>query len=86
MKFHLTISPYCNFFLLLFREEDKKLLDMPHAGQLRAHFNRKNFPGRGFNNLYCRYHFLRMKLTSPKEYIAHIQVSKKSTSIVDRIV
>ena len=56
---------------------------MTDVGQLRAHVIRKNFLGRSFSQLFSRYHYLRMKFTTPKEYIAGLKVRKNLNLLFD---
>lgn len=70
-----TITIYL-FFIVLFRKENNMLLAMPDASKLRAHIIRRDFPGRNFPQLFSRFHYLRMKSTSPKEYIEDLKVRR----------
>lgn len=54
-------------------KENNMLLAMPDASKLRAHIIRRDFPGRNFPQLFSRFHYLRMKSTSPKEYIEDLK-------------
>ncbi len=47
---------------------------MKDTSNLRAHVMRRDFPGRTFAQLFSRYHYLRMKFTTPKKYIEDLKV------------
>lgn len=51
---------------------------MKETNQLKAYVIRKNFPGRTFAQLFSRFHYLRMKLTTPQKYIDDLKVSVTS--------
>lgn len=50
------------------------LLAMESACELKRHVIKKQFPGRSFAQLFSRYHFLRMKSTTPQKYIEELKV------------
>lgn len=70
----MTESIRLSIFLLP-RKEDNMLLAMPDASGLRAHIIRRDFKGRNFPQLFSRFHYLRMKSTTPKQYIEDLKVS-----------
>lgn len=51
------------------------LLAMKSTSQLQWHVIKKHFPGRTFPQLFSRYHYLRMKFTTPQKYIEELKVS-----------
>lgn len=51
---------------------------MKDATQLKTHVIKTNFPGRTFAQLFSRYHYLRMKQTTPQKYIEDLKVSEKN--------
>ena len=47
---------------------------MKDSSRLRFCTVNKDFPGRTFAQLFSRYHFLRMKSTTPQKYIEELKV------------
>ena len=56
------------------RKENNMLLNMKDSSRLRFCTVNKDFPGRTFAQLFSRYHFLRMKSTTPQKYIEELKV------------
>ena len=50
------------------------LLAMRDSSELQRHLIKKKFPGRTFAQLFSRFHFLRMKSSTPEIYVKELKV------------
>lgn len=57
------------------RKEDNALLSLKDTFQLRRRMIQREFPGRNFPQLFSRFHYVRMKSTTPQNYVEELKVN-----------